>query len=126
MAHDREKHDFFINELCRTCGKLNLSRQARRKSFKKYNCDDYVFDMNSAFGVDISSDDQKKHSQYLCRNCVQNMKYITSSKSFSAMQTARNRISNIANIWKEFNVSIISESDCGLCEHNRLVYAGTG
>ena len=56
MDHTEESHVRLINEICRTCGRLALTRKEKKGILKKNSCSDFQTEINSIFGIDISSD----------------------------------------------------------------------
>ena len=112
MAHNRETHFSNVNELCRICGNLALTRQEKRRSVKKNYCSRYSFEINSLFDIDVTNE-MDKFSKFVCRKCVSNMKIIISRKSEKALASAREKNNLASSIWVDF---VKTTGHCPLCD----------
>ena len=120
MDHTLQNHLHAINELCRVCAKLALTRKEKRSFHKKSKCSDFQFDILSVFGIDISTDHDTKHSSHICRKCTSRIRNVKKYKSPTMMQAAHKDASKLKSIWVEFNVS----DTCSVCNRFKLMGKG--
>ena len=120
MDHTLQYHLHAINELCRICAKLALTRKEKRSFNKKSKCRDFQFDILSVFGIDISTDNDTKHSSHICRKCTSRIRNVKKLKSPTMMQAAHSDASKLKNVWVEFNVS----DTCLVCNRFKLMGMG--
>ena len=69
MEHTLEIHIKTLDELCRTCGRLNLTAK-QKQSYEKPRLCDSLIDILLIYGIDISKDFENTHSKFICVNCV--------------------------------------------------------
>ena len=123
MDHSFDYHAHCMHGLCRICGKRVLSKQEKRKHFKKIKCVDFRHELLLYFDINIDTDSELVHSTYMCYRCKKSLHYLQNSGGVLSLQNARKLKCESESLWTAYNPQF-TISQCSLCfRHEDL---GTG
>ena len=89
--HTLDQHLISLNGLCRYCGNVNLTQKQKSASHYPSLCKDPSNDIFVISDIDIASDQDDKHSKFICHNCLCTIKNAKKTQSQASITTARNK-----------------------------------
>lgn len=123
MDHTLDIHNTLLNELCRTCGKKNMTEKDRKKRNYPRLCEHFSVDILLVFGLNIQKDNLDSHSKHICFKCYSTIRNVKKRGNESSVKAAKARAEECNSIWCQFDINKSTE-ECSVCKHRTRLNIG--
>ena len=96
MDHSVEKHIYRLNCLCRVCAK-----RSSNKNSKPVKCDKHQKALLEHYQIDLTKDNELKHSSVMCRSCE--LRLIRCMKGKPLPEGFESELKFSDTIWSDFS-----------------------
>ena len=122
MAHNREKHFDYLQQLCRICGG-SVQTQKQKRNNKKVNSIDSLLLRDISFVCGFDLDITENHSNNVCYYCYKKIRNCKERASVITRQSLLALIDECNHLWQPFD-SQIDELDCEICKTRATIKQG--
>ena len=116
MEDSRETHINNVNDLCRICARVHVTRKQQKHNSRSHLYSALSGDIFFIYDLNIKNDIEDTHSQYLCVKCYSSIKTLKERYSDISIQNARAVYSLNKDKWCPF-VDGHKTKTCKICTH---------